>query len=98
MRRHARDKLATVQNPCKRYLRSILMSIRSIAARAAFTDRTTSPRSRRVTAVVLAVVIAHSATAAAHAQNVGGRSEVFAGSELESYLRYMQTAGKTAEF
>lgn len=98
MRRHARDKLATVQNPCKRYLRSILMSIRSIAARAAFADRTTSPRSRRVTAVVLAAVIAHSATAAAHAQNVGGRSEVFAGSELESYLRYMQTAGKTAEY
>ncbi len=47
---------------------------------------------------MLAVIVAHGAATAAYAQDVGGRSEVFAGSELESYLRYMQTAGKTAEY
>jgi hypothetical protein len=33
----------------------------------------------------------------ATAQNVGGRNEVFAGSELESYLRYLQTLGKSKD-
>jgi len=47
---------------------------------------------------VLAVIVAHGVPNAAFAQNLGGRSEVFAGTELESYLRYMQTAGKTAEY
>lgn len=32
---------------------------------------------------------------AASAQKTGGRSEVFAGSEFESYLRYLQTLGKS---
>lgn len=31
--------------------------------------------------------------ATAEAQNVGGRSEIFAGSDLERYLRYLQTLG-----
>lgn len=31
----------------------------------------------------------------ADAQTLGGRSEVFAGSEFESYLRYLQTLGKS---
>jgi hypothetical protein len=31
----------------------------------------------------------------ARAQTVGGRAEVFAGSEFESYLRYLQTLGKS---
>ncbi|MEJ7759185.1 MAG: capsule assembly Wzi family protein [Gemmatimonadaceae bacterium] len=30
--------------------------------------------------------------------NAGGRSEVFAGSEMESYLRYIQTAGKSPPY
>jgi hypothetical protein len=30
--------------------------------------------------------------------NVGGRSEVFAGSDLESYLRYLQTLGKSKSY
>src|SRR6476620_59293 len=40
---------------------------------------------------VLAAGIAHPAAA----QTGGGRSEVFAGSEFESYLRYLQTLGKS---
>jgi hypothetical protein len=31
----------------------------------------------------------------ASGQTVGGRAEVFAGSEFESYLRYLQTLGKS---
>jgi len=31
----------------------------------------------------------------AQAQQLGGRSEIFAGSEFESYLRYLQTLGKS---
>ncbi|HEX2721300.1 MAG TPA: capsule assembly Wzi family protein [Gemmatimonadaceae bacterium] len=32
----------------------------------------------------------------AHAQTAGGASEVFAGGQFESYLRYLQTVGKSA--
>jgi hypothetical protein len=39
-------------------------------------------------AVVFAVAPLHG-----QAQNVGGRSEIFAGSDLERYLRYLQTLG-----
>src|SRR6187455_637160 len=32
------------------------------------------------------------------AQSMGGRSEIFAGSELETYLRDLQTAGKSESY
>ena len=42
---------------------------------------------------ILVALIVLSATAGA--QTVGGRAEIFAGSEFESYLRYLQTLGKS---
>jgi len=44
-----------------------------------------------------ALVVSPSSPADAQS-NAGGRSEVFAGSELESYLRYIQTAGKSPSY
>ena len=35
------------------------------------------------------------AAGSSHAQTVGGRAEIFANSEFESYLRYLQTLGKS---
>jgi hypothetical protein len=53
---------------------------------------------RRV-AVSAFAVFSFLAPAAAGAQrNVGGRNEVFAGSDLESYLRYLQTLGKSESY
>lgn len=55
----------------------------------------------RATIASLVILAASAAVpgAPAHAQsNAGGRSEVFAGSELESYLRYLQTAGKSPSY
>jgi hypothetical protein len=57
------------------------------------------PRLRCIAVGVTA--IAAEVVAAPHAQAqvpVGGRSEVFAGSDLESYLRYLQTAGKSRDY
>lgn len=46
--------------------------------------------------VIAAVVMTAALTGTnASAQTLGGRSEVYAGSELESYLRYLQTLGKS---
>ena len=58
----------------------------------------TRSRSLRV-AVALAALIAAGVEAAprqALAQGTGGQAEVFAGSQFESYLRYLQTLGKSA--
>ena len=49
------------------------------------------PYVRFALAAAIAACIAHPAAA----QTGGGRSEVFAGSEFESYLRYLQTLGKS---
>src|SRR3954471_18800934 len=46
---------------------------------------------RLIITVALAAIVAHPASA----QTGGGRAEVFAGSEFESYLRYLQTLGKS---
>lgn len=45
--------------------------------------------------VVIALISGVAVKPAAAQSNAGGRSEVFAGSEFESYLRYLQTAGKS---
>lgn len=54
----------------------------------------------RLCCVALAFIAAQSITAASsEAQtNTGGRNEVFAGSELESYLRLLQTLGKSEAY
>ena len=57
-------------------------------------------RARIVTpyALVLPAIIATSiafTASSANAQTLGGRAEVFVGSEFESYLRYLQTLGKS---
>lgn len=53
---------------------------------------------RRV-AVFTFALFSFLAPAAARAQrNLGGRNEVFAGSDLESYLRYLQTLGKSESY
>jgi hypothetical protein len=45
--------------------------------------------------VSAALLLLSIAVIPASGQTVGGRSEVFAGSEFESYLRYLQTLGKS---
>jgi Capsule assembly protein Wzi len=57
-----------------------------------------TPVRRRALAFVLLVVASATAASAATGQNVGGRAEVFAGGELESYLRYLQTLGEVAPY
>lgn len=75
------------------------MSTSSSAAKAALAPCRTALRGPRVVALVLSVVGAQLAIAgSSNAQITGGRNEVFAGSELESYLRYLQTAGKSQEY
>jgi len=54
---------------------------------------TSTIRSAKRLAIIGALAV-FSASAAA-AQTGGGRTEVFAGSEFESYLRYLQTLGKS---
>lgn len=53
---------------------------------------------RRVNVFALAIFSLLAPTAARAQGNVGGRNEVFAGSELESYLRYLQTLGKSQSY
>lgn len=53
---------------------------------------------RRVTVFALAIFSLLAPAAASAQGNVGGRNEVFAGSELESYLRYLQTLGKSESY
>jgi len=53
---------------------------------------------RRVTVFAFAVFVFFAPTAASAQRNVGGRNEVFAGSDLESYLRYLQTLGKSESY
>lgn len=53
--------------------------------------RLLSPGSLTVATLLLLVA----SVIPAGAQTVGGRAEIFAGSELESYLRYLQTLGKS---
>lgn len=45
--------------------------------------------------LAMAAAMAFSIAGTASAQSGGGRAEVFAGSEFESYLRYLQTLGKS---
>lgn len=56
------------------------------------------PRLRTATFIVALIAGQLVGARPASAQNTGGRSEVFAGSELESYLRYLQTTGKSSEY
>lgn len=57
------------------------------------------PRVRLTIAFLLLVVAALLAGPGdANAQVASGRNEVFAGSELESYLRYLQTVGKSQPY
>jgi hypothetical protein len=57
-----------------------------------------APQLKRFLPLVIAISAA-TAPAVSNAQgNVGGRNEVFAGSELESYLRYLQTLGKSKTY
>src|SRR2546423_2903110 len=51
--------------------------------------------SRSILALATTIMLAASAwpPSSAHAQAAGGRSEIFAGSELEDYLRYQQSLG-----
>jgi hypothetical protein len=51
---------------------------------------------RRVVFVALAMF--PMTKAVSQAQNVGGRSEIFAGSDLERYLRYLQTLGLVGSY
>lgn len=75
------------------------MSTSSPAAKAALAPCPTALRGPRVVALVLSLVGAQLVVAGScDAQMTGGRNEVFAGSELESYLRYLQTAGKSQEY
>ena len=59
----------------------------------------TLPAVRNLTALfhvwLASLVVLVAAPLSASAQTVGGRAEVFAGSEFESYLRYLQTLGKS---
>ena len=60
---------------------------------------TLTPRNGRLAtfcACLLAVLTVTGAPASTHAQSSGGHGEVFVGSEFESYLRYLQTVGKSA--
>lgn len=67
-----------------------------LAARAALSHHSRGPRRMRGAVVALALISAPVLTPRpCIAQSVGGRSEVFVGSQLESYLRYLQTAGKS---
>jgi len=53
----------------------------------------------RLRSIALTVIAVSSITTASSAQmNTGGRNEVFAGSELESYLRLLQTLGKSQAY
>jgi hypothetical protein len=58
--------------------------------------------SRCSSAALLLLIIAATRAAAGqdrpHPPNVGGRAEVFAGGELENYLRYLQTLGDVAPY
>jgi hypothetical protein len=58
--------------------------------------------SRRTTAAILVLVTATTRVAAGQSRSgvpkVGGRAEVFAGGELENYLRYLQTLGEVAPY
>src|SRR6185503_9377860 len=53
---------------------------------------------RRFIVFALAIFCLLAPVAARAQSNVGGRNEVFAGSELESYLRYLQTLGKSEAY
>jgi hypothetical protein len=53
------------------------------------------PGVRRLTSHAVLLSALAAPLSSAHAQTVGGRAEVFAGSEFESYLRYLQTLGKS---
>lgn len=76
------------------------MSNSCLAARAAPVQRCGWPPRLCCVAVALALIAAHLiAPRNSHAQtSVGGRSEAFAGSEIESYLRHLQTAGKSEAY
>jgi len=53
----------------------------------------------RIGAVMIALTLLSVGTGTANAQtNAGGRNEVFAGSDLESYLRYLQTSEKATPY
>jgi hypothetical protein len=45
--------------------------------------------------LIAALALLPAGVSSANAQTVGGRAEIFAGSEFESYLRYLQTLGKS---
>ncbi len=51
---------------------------------------------RRAAAGILAILSFSAVPSTGVGQSTGGRSEVYAGSGLESYLRYLQTVGKSA--
>jgi hypothetical protein len=55
-------------------------------------------RTARPHAVFFALAILPMTAAVSQVQNVGGRSEVFAGSDLERYLRYLQTLGLVGSY
>lgn len=76
------------------------MSIRSLAA-AAMARHSVQSCARYTVALVFSFVSVNLAIAEscdAQVQGQTGRNEVFAGSDLESYLRYLQTAGKSHEY
>src|SRR3954469_9895747 len=54
-----------------------------------------TPVARSAARIALIGLMALSTASIASAQSGGGRAEVFAGSEFESYLRYLQTLGKS---
>jgi hypothetical protein len=74
------------------------MSISSLAARPAFARWATRQHEGQIVALLLTIFAIHlPGAASAQTQMVGGRNEVFAGSDLESYLRYLQTVGKSQD-
>ncbi len=66
------------------------------AARAALPHHSRSlPRSGRAVIAFALITMPLVTPRSSVAQSAGGRSEIFVGSALESYLRYLQTAGKS---
>ena len=55
-------------------------------------------RAARTRVVFLALVMLPLSSALSQVQDVGGRSEIFAGSDLERYLRYLQTLGLVGSY
>jgi hypothetical protein len=56
---------------------------------------TLTPRFRPIAIFVTALAALLIGPGSARAQSSGGHGEVFVGSEFESYLRYLQTLGKS---